>query len=191
MRPMGAFESARAEHQRADARADREHRQLQTEEGLKSHGFHGGGNGHVEGREAHIEHDEHSEQRQYAGIEQYALGLGAAAFELAQGQLVGIFACSGAAVIVRDHGDLFHDDRRLGGFQREEYGAADTACHGGHEQLGYRMHGGGQPSRQNRPQNKDDLVNGGFHGVGRVEQLFTIFHTAQRIGPAGSDQCTE
>ena len=52
MRPMGAFELARAEHQRADARADREHRQLQTEEGLKSHGFHGGGNGHVEGREA-------------------------------------------------------------------------------------------------------------------------------------------
>ena len=33
MRPMGAFELARAEHQRADARADREHRQLQTEEG--------------------------------------------------------------------------------------------------------------------------------------------------------------
>ena len=188
---MGAFELARAEHQRADARADREHRQLQTEEGLKSHGFHGGGNGHVEGREAHIEHDEHGEQRQYAGIEQYTLGLGTAAFELAQGQLVGIFACSGAAVIVRGHADLFHDDRRLGGFQREEYGAADAACHGGHEQLGYRMHGGGQPSRQNRPQNKDDLVNGGFHGVGRVEQLFAIFHTAQRIGPTGSDQCAE
>ena len=53
------------------------------------------------------------------------------------------------------------------------------------------MHGGGQPSRQNRPQNKDDLVNGGFHGVGRVEQLFAIFHTAQRIGPTGSDQCAE
>ena len=82
MRPMGAFELARAEHQRADARADREHRQLQTEEGLKSHGFHGGGNGHVEGREAHIEHDEHGEQRQYAGIEQYTLGLGTAPVSL-------------------------------------------------------------------------------------------------------------
>ena len=97
---MGAFELARAEHQRADARADREHRQLQTEEGLSPMDFTVAVMDTSKDVKPHIEHDEHGEQRQYAGIEQYTLGLGTAAFEELACRLVGIFACRRAAVIV-------------------------------------------------------------------------------------------